>query len=139
MNKQAPKPNAQESVKSLIDTIVMRTLLRARDGKLRRGEADSFQRVMAAVEAWSNISQRCEIIENALEIKRLAGEVLDQGNRLATDLREQTKAIIRDAVAEGVKAADAAHAERADAAPSGPRRAAATPPLTVNGKRRRSK
>lgn len=113
MQKQTPKPNDLETAKSLADEIMVSTLLRARDGKLRRGEAHSASELMQAFKNWSDGSQRCELVERAGDIKRLAGEVIEQGNRLTAELAARTKEIIRDAVAQGVEAASAANAERA--------------------------
>ena len=88
--------------RTLADGVMLSTLQRAAAGKLRRGEAAQCREMMQAFEAWSNGSQRCELVERAQEIAALGLEIRAQGENLPQDVLTRTKAAIRGAVAQAV-------------------------------------
>ena len=61
--------------RTFADAVMLRTLQRAHDGELRRGEAEQSAAVMAAFKDWSESSQRSELVENGHRIIELAGEL----------------------------------------------------------------
>jgi hypothetical protein len=85
------------SHKALADGLLLRTLQRAYEGTLKRGEAQSVHELMQAYRVWSEVSRRNETVAAAKEIAALARE-LEAREREIPDIIERMKAGVREAV-----------------------------------------
>jgi hypothetical protein len=85
------------SHKALADELLLRTLQRAHEGTLKRGEAQSVHELMQAYRVWSEASQWHETVAVAKEITALARE-LEAREREIPDIIERVKSGVREAV-----------------------------------------
>jgi hypothetical protein len=93
--------------RAFADSIMLRTLRRAHDGKLRRGEAQATLALMQSFEVWSSASERSELVENGHRIIELAGELKAQTDEMRDhaldDLIARAKAVTHQAVVESIR------------------------------------
>jgi len=102
MTKTIDTPFTLEEARRVADACMESTLRRAREGRLKPAEAAKCAAVVQAVELWSGLRQRSELVERSNEIVRLARRLEARKFELPEEILEKARVAVRTAVAEAV-------------------------------------
>lgn len=95
-------PLTVDEARRLADDVMESTLRRAREGRLKPAEATKCAAVMQAIELYSSLRQRTELVERSNEIVRLARRLEARKFELPEEILEKARVAVRTAVAEAV-------------------------------------